>query len=238
MSTETAVLAVPAEISETIGTLHAEVETLRRELTQALDVWQSTLAVEKNRFNELLEHKELAWREQESQWAAQAQTYEDRLEGLKTDFESRLKQTEQNAVHALAELDDAWQRDKLAWTPAPAVPWPDERRALEEKAQSLENQLADVERLRTEERAGYESRIREIEDRARIAAGPTPSTVKALQGQLSEFQQAVASFQDRAAHSDELVSACVLALDYQISVLYDLIQQYSAPASGPSLDLA
>jgi hypothetical protein len=238
MITEPTAPAVPAEISETIGTLQTEIESLRRELTQALDVWQSTLAAEKNRFEELLQHKELAWHEQESRWAAQAEAYEVRLEGLKTDFESRLKQTEQNAVHALSELDDAWQREKLSWTPAPAVPWPDDRRALEEKVQSLEHQLADVERLWTEERAGYESRIQGMESRARIAAGPTPSTVKALQGQLSEFQQAVASFQDRAAHSDELVSACVLALDYQISVLYDLIQQYSAPASGPSLDLA
>jgi len=106
---------VPAEISETIGNLHNEIEKLRLELGQALEVWQSTLVAERAQFDELLKHKELAWSEQENQWARQSQAYEQRLEELKSDFEVRLKQTEQNASQALAQLDDDWQRDKLEW---------------------------------------------------------------------------------------------------------------------------
>jgi hypothetical protein len=118
MITEPAVTdasAVPAEISETIGNLHRDIEKLTLELTQAREVWQSTLASERAQFSELLKHKELAWAEQENQWARQSQAYEQRLEELKSDFEMRLKQTEQNASQALAQLDDDWQRDKLEW---------------------------------------------------------------------------------------------------------------------------
>ena len=70
------------------------------------------------------------------------------------------------------------------------------------------------------------------------SAGPTPETVKALQAQLLDFQQTVASLQDRASRSDDLVNACVQALDYQISVLYDLVQHAIAPSRGEDANLA
>jgi chromosome segregation ATPase len=194
---------VPTEISDTIGNLKSEISKLKLELGQALDVWQSTLASERAQFGELLKHKELAWSEQENQWAKQSQAYEQRLADLKDDFEARLKITEQNAAQALGQLDDDWQRDKLEW--GSREQWAIERRALEEKVAALERALAEK----------------------KESTGPTPDTVKALQGQLSEFQQTVAAFQDRAARSDELVNACVQALDYQISVLYDLVHHYS-----------
>jgi lipid II:glycine glycyltransferase (peptidoglycan interpeptide bridge formation enzyme) len=223
MITEPAVpvSAVPSDIAETVTKLNADVEKLQRELAQALEVWQSTLEAEKNHFDNLLQHKELAWKEQEDQWAKQSQLYEERLEVLKSDFETRLKQTEQNAAHALAELDDDWQRDKLDW--GPKDEGAEQRLKLEEKVQLLERELAE---------------LKEAHAKA-DGAGPTPTTVKALQGQLLEFQQTVASFQNRAARSDELVSACVQALDYQISVLYDLLQHYTSEASGggPPTDL-
>jgi len=206
---------VPAEVSETIGNLHRDVEKLRQELGQALEVWQSTLASERAQFGELVKHKELAWTEQENQWARQSQAYEQRLEELKSEFEARLKATEQNAAQALSQLDDDWQRDKLDW--GSRDQWQAERRVLEEKVASLESALAEK----------------------KTVAGPTQATVKALQSQLLEFQQTVASFQDRAGRSDELVNACVQALDYQISVLYDLIQHFAvqAPADEPPLNL-
>ena len=141
MVTETASVAVPAEIADTIEKLHANVEKLQHELAQALEVWRSTLATEKNQFDELFRHKELAWNEQESQWAGQCEAYEKRLDLLKSDFETRLKQTEQNAAHALAELDDDWQREKLEWGPKDG--WLEERRLLEERIQSLERALAE-----------------------------------------------------------------------------------------------
>ena len=126
MVTETDVSVVPPEISDTIGRLQTEIEKLQGELAQALTVWQSALDAEKAQFDDLVRHKELAWQEQESQWAGQSRTYEERLEALSSDFESRLKQTEQNAARSLSELDDAWQRDKLEWGPMAQGEWPAE----------------------------------------------------------------------------------------------------------------
>jgi chromosome segregation ATPase len=229
MSPETAA-AVPQEISQNINDLHGKVETLQRELSQALDVWQTTLSDEKKKFEELLDHKVLAAEEQNSQWARQTQSYEERLAEMKSDFDARLKQTEQNAIRALAELDDAWQRDKLEWGPNAQADWPAQRRDLETQVQTLQ------------------ARIQELESRPEPAAaavpealpgGPTPETVRALQAQLSEFQHTVSSLQNQAAHSDELVNACVQALDYQISVLYDLVYHFAPPApeEGAASDL-
>jgi chromosome segregation ATPase len=205
---------VPPEIGQNVNDLYQRVETLERELAQALAVWQTTLADENKKFDDLFEHKALASDEQNSQWARQTQTYEERLTELKVEFDSRLKQTDQNAIRALAELDDAWQRDKLEWGPNAQAEWPAERRELEAQVQSLQ------------------ARLQELENR--------PETVKALQGQLSEFQYTVSSLQEKTAHADELVNACVQALDYQISVLYDLVYHFAPPAAdgGVSADLA
>jgi hypothetical protein len=233
MITETSSTVVPPELFQTIETLQGNAEKLQRELAQALEVWQSTLTDDKNKFEELLGHKELAWQEQNGQWARQSQAYEERLAELKSEFDSRLKQTEQNAARALTELDDAWQRDKLAWGPAAQQEWPAQRRELEAKAQALEERLSAIESAHAAEREALQTRIWDLASRPEPAAGPTPETVKALQSQLLEFQGTVASLQDQASHSDELVNACVQALDYQISVLYDLVYHYAPPASAP-----
>lgn len=201
MITETPTDIVPPEIFQNIESLHGEVEKLQRELTQALEVWQATLSDEKKKFDDLLEHKELAWQEQGSQWARQSQAYEERMTDLKFELESRLKQSEQNASRALAELDDAWQRDKLEWGPAAQSQWPAERREFETKVQFLEQQIAEMESAHALEREALQARIRELENR------PEPA----------------------ASRSDELVSACVEALDYQISVLYDLVYHFEQP---------
>jgi len=205
--------SVPTEISENIDKVHTSVEQLHRELAQAQEVWQTTLVAEKNHFDELLKHKELAWREQEDQWAKQTQAYEARLESLKSDFESRLKQNEQLTAHALSELDDAWQRDKLEWGPSAGNAWRSEKQAMEEKITSLQNELAEKDRS---------------VQAAPSAAAVSDAHVEALQSQLRQFQTTVASFQDRETRSDELVSACMQALDYQISVLYDLVHHYAS----------
>jgi len=182
-------LSVPAEVSEQIQSVHAEVETLQRELHQALEVWHGALLGEKNQFDELLRHKESAWMEQEAEWQRQKQAYEQRIQDLQNEFDIRLKQTEQNAVRSLNELEDAWQRDKLTWTPAgapaaetaPTTPdWIAEKQTLETRVLELETQLA----------------------------------------QLSE------SPADPVGFSNELLNACLQALDHQIEVLYDLVQNH------------
>src|SRR5690348_16850576 len=142
MITESSTTVVPQDVFQNIDTLNDQVENLKRELSQALEIWQSTLAEEKKKFSDLLEHKELAWQEQEAHWARQNQGYEERLAELKFEFESRLKQAEQNATRSLNELDDVWQRDKLEWGPAAQSAWPDQRRELEEKNRDLEQELA------------------------------------------------------------------------------------------------
>jgi chromosome segregation ATPase len=222
MDTTASSTVVPPEVSEKIDLLSSQVATLQKELSQALDIWRSTLAEEKENFENLMSHKDLANREQDAQWERQAQAFEGRLAEIKSEFEARLAQTEQNAARSLTELDDAWQRDKLEWGPAAQSQWPAERRQLEDKIQSLEEELAQLRR----------------EHVVQASSGPTPETVKALQNQLLEFQQTVAALQDRAARSDELVSACVQAMDYQISVLYDLVQQAVTSAAGPDASLA
>ncbi len=222
MVTESDTPVAPPKVLQNIETLNGQVANLQRELTQALDVWQTTLADEKKKFEDLLEHKELASQEQDSQWARQRLAFEERLAEIKTEFETRLLQTEQNATRALSELDDVWQRDKLEWGPAAQAQWPAERRELENHVQALEEELARIRR----------------EHVVRASAGPTPETVQALQGQLIEFQQAVASLQDRASRSDDVVSACVQALDYQVSVLYDLVQHAVSPSLGEDANFA
>jgi len=221
MVTEASPSVVPPEIFQNIDTLNGQVESLQRELTQALDVWQTTLADEKKKFEDLLEHKELASQEQEAQWGRQKEAFEERLFEIKSEFETRLLQTEQNTTRALSELDDAWQRDKLEWGPAAQATWPAERRQLEDQVRALEEELAQLRR----------------EHVVQTSAGPTPETVRALQAQLLDFQQAVASLQDRASRSDDLVSACVQALDYQVSVLYDLVQHALSPSPGEEANL-
>ncbi len=187
--------AVPAEVTSQIEQLQAEIETLQRELGQARDVWRGTLEVEKKQFEEFVQHKTLAWQEQETQWLRQKLAYEQRIEELKTEFEARLKQTEQNAVRSLNELDDAWQRDKLDWGAKSAPP--------------------------------------------AIAAAPVASPqLDTLRQQLVDLQDQMATAQSKSAQSDNLVDACLQALDHQIEVLYDLMTHFSSttpPNPEPSL---
>lgn len=47
MPTEPSSAVVPPEVFQNIETLNGQVESLQRELRQALEVWQTTLAEEK-----------------------------------------------------------------------------------------------------------------------------------------------------------------------------------------------
>jgi hypothetical protein len=211
MITDQSTPAVPAETVEDIGKIHQDVDRLEQELAQALAVWQSTLDAEKNQFDELLRHKELAWKEQEEQWARQSQIYEQRIVDLQAEFESRLKQIEQNAARSLTDLDDLWQRDKLEWGPVARSEWPAQRRELEAKIHSLEGLVAELERSRTAERETFEGRIRELEPQADVP-------------------------QEQIKTSGDPVQAYLQALDEQIEVLHLFVKQATAPApeTGPT----
>lgn len=140
---------------------------------------------------------------------------------MKAEFDVRILQTEQNAARSLSDLDDAWQRDKLEWGPAAQSQWPAERRALEEKIQSLEAEIA---------------KLKE-EHSAQAAAAPTTETVKALEVQLLETQQSATILQERAARTEGMLSDSVQSLDQQISVLYELVQQAITPPTGEDAQL-
>lgn len=221
MITEPSTAVAPSEIYENIENVHQQVDALQRELAQATEVWKSTLAGEKEQFDTLLARKDMAAREQDGQWAAQSAIFEERLAQMRSDFEVRLMQAEQNAARALSEIDDAWQRDKLEWGPQAQSQWPLQRAELETKVRDLEAKVTQLEAERVQQ-----------------AAQPTSETVMALEKQLLEFQETVAQLQSRSSQSDELVNACVQALDYQISVLYDLIHHHAEPATPEATDLA
>ncbi len=218
MATDYSTAVVPPDVVHHIDQLHSGVETLQRELGQALTVWQTTLADEQTKFDTLRQHKELAWQEQDAQWARQAQSYEERLAEIKSEFESRLQQTEQNAARTLNELDDAWQRDKLEWAKAAnGDEWIRLRADLETKATSLEERIAIIEQTHASEKETLLARIHELEQsHSQDVTSPTPETVKALQAQLSEFQ-------GRASHSDELVQTSIHAIDAEITALHTLL---------------
>ncbi len=216
MITDPTSTGVPKEILENIDSVHARVEKVSQELSQALTVWGSTLSQEKEQFESLLSRKELAAQEQDELWARQCKVFEERLSEMKFEFETRLQQAEQNAARSLTELDDAWQRDKLDWGPEAQSQWPLQRRQLEAKVQALEVKLSQL----------------EAEQQAPKPIDPSQETIRALEGQLQEFQSTVAELQNRTSKSDKLVYACVQALDYQISVLSDLIYHHAEPQTA------
>ena len=77
-----------------------------------------------------------------------------------------VKQSEQNAAHALSELDDAWQRDKLEWSSPGRGQAPAPSAELEEKIQSLERALESKENAYADERLAQAVRLSEMESRS------------------------------------------------------------------------
>jgi hypothetical protein len=113
MTTET--LPAVSSITENVDRLRTDLLQVERELDQALDVWRTALLTEKKEFQEVVQTKERAWAERDREWQRQRAGYEDRIRELEDHFKTQLAAADQNALRALNELDDAWQRDKLSW---------------------------------------------------------------------------------------------------------------------------
>ena len=156
---------------------------------------------------------------------------------------------------ALARVADEWSASgvyggRCRWNPAPGCSacGISERRlpnliAFPKPAAQLRHgtlarqELAENGRLGQEERDQHAARLREMEDRAKTALLETPPDVPLpLQDQLLQFQQTVSALQNFSPQADDLVRACVEGLDFQVSVLQDLVG-HGTPGEDPSLHL-
>src|SRR5579864_4857159 len=108
---ETEAPPVLQNLSASVESLRSDLENVQRELDQALGVWRSALVNEKKEFQTLLQSKQLAWNEQDEAWAREREAYERKIAELETHFQTQLAVTEANALKALTDLDEAWQRD-------------------------------------------------------------------------------------------------------------------------------
>jgi hypothetical protein len=106
---------LPEELNSHIQRLQTDLDTIQRELDQALDVWRETLSTEKQEFEAQIKAKDSAWAERDQRWLDQRQEYETRIETLEATFKAQLNATEQNALRALNDLDTAWQSERAAW---------------------------------------------------------------------------------------------------------------------------
>lgn len=146
MITET---AEAPSLNSSLERLRSDFENVQRELDQALGVWRQALITEKRDFQSTLQAKQRAWDEQEEQWQLQRRAYDEKILALQTTFQEQLTTTEQNALKALNELDDSWQRDKLLWSQ-------DANRRIKELEMHETNNLVEIEKL--------QARIHELEN--------------------------------------------------------------------------
>src|SRR5437879_1057182 len=87
--------------------LQADLQIVQNELDQALGVWRSILAGEKQEFKKLLSNHQQAWDRDDQQWQKDRLAYEQKIKDLEEFFTKQLAATEQHAVRALNELDSA-----------------------------------------------------------------------------------------------------------------------------------
>lgn len=182
-------------LSETLEHLRSDLENIQRELDQALEVWRSTLINEKKEFQTQLQNQQQTWNEEDRQWQQQRQAYEQKIHDLQKTFDDQVALTEQNALRALNELDDAWQRDKLQWQQDSSrrikelesreIHDAHERQKQETAIQELQEQILHLEAQvedRDRAREAYDRRIHDQEStlqelRSLMEAQPQPPTL-------------------------------------------------------------
>ncbi|HVO32264.1 MAG TPA: hypothetical protein VMU17_00010, partial [Elusimicrobiota bacterium] len=113
MTTDTATSL--SELSAKLDRFRADLENLQRELEQSLQSWRASLVGERKDFQTLLQNQQAEWDAKERQWQEQRGAYDRQIGELDAHFRAQLGTAEQNALRALNELDDSWQRDKLKW---------------------------------------------------------------------------------------------------------------------------
>src|SRR5690242_5875335 len=104
-----------ADLSTKLDELRSDLQAAQRAFDSSIQAWQASLAAEKKDFQDLYQAKQAQWETREKEWLDQRASYELKISQLDNHFRTQLGVTEQNALRALNDLDDSWQRDKLQW---------------------------------------------------------------------------------------------------------------------------
>ena len=166
--------APPSTLSETVEQLRSDLDNIQRELDQVLEVWRSTLINEKKEAQALFQNQRQIWNQEDQQWQEQRQAYEQKIQDLQKTFADQMALTEQNALRALNELDDSWQRDKLQWQQ-------DSSRRIKE-LESRESQGA-------AERQKQESLIQELKDQAAQLEAQAQNQAQNREMEFNKYRQ-------------------------------------------------
>jgi hypothetical protein len=198
MITDTTTEKGSDDLAAAVRRLHSELENVQRELDQALEVWRHTLIDEKKELESQVHVKEKEWAEREKVWTEQRKTYEQKLESIETSFKTQLENGEQNALRALNDLDDSWQRDKLSWAHGIDQQSKElqikinqltgERDALAATTEALRFQMAATEQALQEKSSTLNATF---EERARERAGYT-DLIQGLEDALDRVEQSSA----------------------------------------------
>jgi chromosome segregation ATPase len=224
------------ELTQAIEQFRQELMGVQRELEQAADAWRSAVATEKEAFHTLLAFKQQAWDEQEAEWQLQRGGYEQKIRELEKFFTDHLQATEQNALKALNELDDSWQREKLSWQRSLSqqtqewqereASWRAERQEQALRIQALEQEIAQLQARLAEGEGEHQTHQQQLENLQR-----------SLEAQDSQWQQERILWQERedflAAQSRDQVESYVNTLESGVSALQELIRQMILTSSVP-----
>src|SRR5258707_15710601 len=115
MANETSAVFTPEDLQKNIDRLQSDLSVVQNELDQALKVWRPLLASEKQESRKLMDDHAAGWDRDEIQWQKDRQAYEQKIQELETFFQEKLTLTDKNAIHALNELDAAWQQERTRW---------------------------------------------------------------------------------------------------------------------------
>jgi hypothetical protein len=208
MATDTSSPAV-AELAGSVQRLHADLESIRRELDQALTVWQTALTQEKQNFHAEIQKAESTWQDRAQSWDQQKLAYEKKIEELESFFRTQIAATEQNALRALNELDDAWQRDKLGWGHSASIRIKElealdkasaaERLKTTQTIQSLEARLVEAQAsIKEEERRAAETQLQ-------ASTNAWDAEKERYESRLAGLEKALAQAEHQ--HKDDLQAA-------------------------------
>lgn len=222
-----------AEFSKTVARLRSDIENIQRELDQAATVWRATLSDEKKEFGQLLQNKRHNWDEEEAKWQKQRDAYEQKIRELEAFFLNRLDLSERNAVRALNDLDDAWQRDKLQRENAAQIGQKEAESRLTAWAAERERLRQEIDRLREQSEQQIASAAARSEEAVRHRLQDLWDRDKALWEQT--LQQTLERLDEqKAAWAAEQAEQKHRLIDLQQRLAW--IQSAPAAAPGPKPD--
>ncbi len=231
---EQAPMTALAELSDTLAELRAELTAARQELDTTIQAWQSAIVSEKKDFQELYAAKSQEWATREKDWQEQRAAYEQKINELDSQFRTQLGVTEQNALQALNELDDSWQRDKLQWNQGAA----ERLRELESRQtnwvierEKQEAFINDLQRTMESFKETVVDRLTETQTQQQLWVAERQSLVAALaEAQEQNFVVAttaiaVEEFKQNALHEQALLENALRRVQQQASDEHSAAEQ-------------